>query len=136
MSAAANVSMVLPVAFEHVGQYFFERQPGLACGENREDDNAVVGHEENDKESFAESDDAHPRVMQRDSLAAQRKVGKVLDVIREGSHVVAGRDRGITHGRDGLSEFSKLLPSLACQDQAKALLGHFSPNSARTSLSV
>lgn len=105
-------------------------------GENREDDDAVVGYEEGDEERLAESDDAHTRVMQGERLASQWKVWKLLDVIRRGAHVVACRDFGAAHGRDGASKVSELLPSLARQDQARALPGHFSPRSARISSSV
>lgn len=115
---------------------FFECQPGLARGENREDDDAVVGYEEGDEERLAESDDAHTRVMQGERLASQWKVGKLLDVIRQGAHVVACRDFGAAHGRDGASKFSELLPSFARQDQARALPVHFNPRSARISSSV
>ena len=56
--------------FEGLRECFFECQPGLARGENREDDDAVVGHEEGDEEGLAESDDAHTRVMQGERLAS------------------------------------------------------------------
>ena len=56
--------------FEGLCECFFECQPGLARGENREDDDAVVGHEEGDEEGLAESDDAHARVMQGERLAS------------------------------------------------------------------
>ena len=122
--------------FEGLRECFFECQPGLARGENREDNDAVVGHEEGDEEGLAESDDAHARVMEGECLASWWKVGKLLDVIRQGAHVVARRDFGAAHGRDRASKFSELLPSLARQDQARALPGHFSPRSARISSSV
>ena len=50
--------------FDGLCECFFECQPGLARGEKREDDDAVVGHEEADQEVVAETDDAHSRVMQ------------------------------------------------------------------------
>lgn len=56
--------------FEGLRECFFECQPGLACGKNREDDDAVVGHEKSDEERLAESDDAHTRVMQGECLAS------------------------------------------------------------------
>ena len=56
--------------FEGLRECFFECQPGLACGKNREDDDAVVGREEGDEEGLAESDDAHTRVVQGERLAA------------------------------------------------------------------
>lgn len=56
--------------FEGLCECFFKRQPGLARGENREDGDAVVGHEESDKEGLAESDDAHSRMVQGECLAA------------------------------------------------------------------
>ena len=55
--------------FEGLCKCLFECQPGLARGENREDDDAVAGHEEGDEEGLAESDDAHTRVMQGERLA-------------------------------------------------------------------
>lgn len=122
--------------FEGLCECFFQRQPGLARGENREDDDAVVGHEEGDEEGFAESGDAHARMMQGERLASLRKVGELLDVIREGTHVVACRDFGTADGRDGASKFSELLSSFARQDQARALPVHFNSSSARISSSV
>ena len=56
--------------FEGLCECFFECQPGLARGENREDDDAVVGYEEGYEEGFAESDDAHTRVMEGECLAS------------------------------------------------------------------
>lgn len=56
--------------FEGLCECFFQRQPGLARGKNREDNDAVVGHEEGDEEGFAESDDAHARVVQGERLAS------------------------------------------------------------------
>ena len=50
--------------FDGLCQSFFECQPGLTCRKNREDGDAVVGHEESDQEGLAESDDPHARVME------------------------------------------------------------------------
>ena len=66
----AWLSATTLVGFEGLRQCFFECQPGLARGENRDDDDAVVGHEETDEEVLAESDDAHTRVMQGECLAS------------------------------------------------------------------
>ena len=60
----AWLSAMTLVGLEGLRQCFFQREPGLTCGEKREDDDAVVGHEEGDEEGFAETDDAHSRVMQ------------------------------------------------------------------------
>ena len=78
-----KVSVWLLEGLECLSQRLFECEPGLACGEDRQDDNAVMSHDEGDEEHLPETDDAHTGMVTRECSAAQRQIGDLLDVVHD-----------------------------------------------------